>query len=41
MKLEVEVLLQTDMNSINNRWDSSKREENALFLLWSLKSERK
>ena len=33
--------LQTYMNSINNGWDSAKRAETPLFLLWFLMSERK
>ena len=31
MKVEVEILLQTDMNSINNGWDSTKLAETPYF----------
>ena len=31
MKAEVEILLQTDMNSINNGWDTTKRAETPYF----------
>ena len=31
MEGEVEVLLQTDMNSVNNGWDSTKRAETPCF----------
>ena len=31
IKVEVEILLQADMNSINNGWDSAKRAETPYF----------
>ena len=31
--MKVEILLQTDMNSINNGWDSTKWEETLIFIV--------
>ena len=33
MKIEVEILLQTDMNSINNGWDNTKWAEMPIFIV--------